>query len=147
MEENIISVSSSEILIFIEQQRYEEAIQTLKNIIQANPTSENFAMLGLAHFHSEQYEESATCYEKALQLEPSNNQWQEMLQHSRGNLFSEVNVPVPEIYHFDKNKLLAGPIALKGKLPPDPPPAPSPGLFKKSRLLLGNASGALLTFS
>ena len=145
MDDNIISNKTTDMSSLIEQQHYDEAIKSLHIIIQTDSSAEHYAKLGLAYFRREQYEEAITYFEKALQLEPANIEWQEMLQHSRGNFVSEVNVAVPEIYYFDKSKLLAEPVVPEGSLPSNPPPAPPPGLFKQLKLILGDASGALLT--
>ena len=109
MENSVIPNKEADISSLIDQQHFDEAIKSLHVIIQGDPCAEHYARLGLAYFRKEQYAEAATYYEKALQLEPANIEWQEMLQHSHGNFVSEVNVSIPEIYYFDKSKLLAKP--------------------------------------
>jgi len=144
MKENI-QAKSNDVSSLIEQQHFDEAIKSLHVIIQTESSSEHYSRLGLVYFLKEQYAEAIINYEKALQLEPNNLEWQEMLQHCRGNFISEVNVAVPDFYYFDKEKLLAKPVIAQGKLPSGIVPAPPPGISKRLKLIIGDASGALLT--
>lgn len=117
----------------MEQQEYLHAIELLKSINYSQPDAYHLAMLGLAYFHTEQYDLSAANYEKALKLDPANKDWQEMWQHARSNAVSEVNIPIPEVYYFDREKLLSKPVVPDGALPTTPvPPPPKAGLLKKN---------------
>jgi hypothetical protein len=69
-----------------------------------------------------------------------------MLALARANAVAEVQVPVPDIYYFDRDELLAQPTVPEGALPSPLSPAPAPGLFKRLRLKLGNALGEIATF-
>ena len=102
-------------------------------------------MLALAYFHSEQYGLAVDAYEKALVFDPNNRDWKEMLHQAKGNYISEVNVAIPDVYYFDREKLLMKPVVPEGALPPDPSPAPPPGLLKKIRVFFGNGLGVIST--
>ncbi len=130
----------------IEQHKYADAIELLKGINYTSPDAEHFAMLGLAYFFNEEYALSAANYTKALELDPANKDWQEMLLQAKSNVISEVNIPVPDVYFFDREKLLSEPEIVKGALPATPAEAPpKPGLLKKIELALGNGLGAVST--
>jgi tetratricopeptide (TPR) repeat protein len=142
----LVTASDNSPEFLMEQQEYLSAIELLKSIIYSQPDSDHLAMLGLAYFHTEQYELSAANYEKALKLNPSNKNWQEMWQHARSNAISEVNIPVPEVYYFDRERLLSKPVVPEGSLPSTPVPAPpKPGLLKRIKVALGNGIGGVAT--
>jgi tetratricopeptide (TPR) repeat protein len=142
----LVTASDNSPEFLMEQQEYLSAIELLKSIIYSQPDSDHLAMLGLAYFHTEQYELSAANYEKALKLNPSNKNWQEMWQHARSNAISEVNIPVTEVYYFDRERLLSKPVVPEGSLPSTPVPAPpKPGLLKRIKVALGNGIGGVAT--
>ncbi|MDQ6814806.1 MAG: tetratricopeptide repeat protein, partial [Bacteroidota bacterium] len=146
MLDHLVSVPETSPSSLMQQQRYKDAIELLKSINYSEPSADNLAMLALAYFHTEQYDLAAANYEKALQLDPSNKDWQEMAQHARNNAVSEVNVPVPEVYYFERDKLLSKPVVPDSALPQKPLPVTGkPGLLKKLRVALGNAAGAVAT--
>ena len=146
MEENVISLKvASDASTLLEEKRYREAIEALHNSTKSDSPAEHFALLALANFHIEQYDAAVTYFEKALELEPANTEWKDLLQHARGNLVSEVNEPIPDVYYFDKDKLLSPPVVPQGALPSEPPPPPKPSLLKRIRLTAGNVIGAIAT--
>src|ERR1044072_7692529 len=128
MEENVIQLKVSDASTMLEEKRYREAIETLHNSTTPESPAEHFALLALANFHIEQYDAAVKYFETALALEPENTDWKDLLQHARGNLLSEVNEPIPEVYYFDKDKLLSKPVVPQGALPPEPPPPPKASL-------------------
>ncbi len=126
----------------IEQQKYTEAIISLKTLSAAHPTAEKFAMLGLAYFQSEQYGLAVGAYQQALNADSTNKEWKEMLERSRANDVAEVHVHVPEEYHFEREKLLMKPVVRPGSIPTDPLPdhVANPRL-KKIKSIMGHGIG------
>lgn len=142
MNEDLSSIDSASLM---EQQKYADAIEALK-VNQTLPIADKLSMLALAYFNNEQYDLAVSTYEKALELAPDNKYLREMLQHAKGNLISEVNVPIPDVYYFDREKLLSKPVIPDGALPSDPIPAPArPGFLKELRLVLGDGLGVIST--
>ena len=95
MHDNMMSIGAAECTTLIKQKRFAEAIDALKSVEEVLPTAETYALLALAHFHSEHYELAVTNYEKALAFDPGNDEYKEMLQHAKGNSISQVNIPIP----------------------------------------------------
>ena len=127
------------------QNRFDESIKALQSTNGNLSSAEHNAQLGLAHYHNEQYVDAAVYFEKALQLQPGNTDWEELLFQSKNNHLSEVEVPIPEIYYFDKETLLSKPSIAAGSLPSNPVPAPPPGILKRIRLSMGNGLGVVFT--
>ena len=145
MEDTLLAQQPVDISQFMDQQRFGEAIEVLQKSTNEQSSATHYAALGLAYFKNEQYGLAATCFEKALQLQPGETSWEELLQHASGNDLAEVNIAIPEVYYFEKEKLLAKPFVQEGALPPNPSPAPPPGLLKSLRLVLGDGIGAIFT--
>jgi hypothetical protein len=130
----------------IEQKRYAEAIAEITDLISKQSKAEYFALLGLAYFHNEQYDLAATAYQNALNSDVQNSLWKEMLEKSKINAVAEVNIPVPDVYHFEREKLLMKPVVKPGSIPTDPLPAHvSNRKFKSIETTLGNLSGYILS--
>ncbi len=129
----------------IEQKKFPEAIEMLSKQNGVNPDGETLSMLGLAYFLNENYPQATLTYQRALTLDPGNNNLQEMLQKSQANEVAQAHVSIPEVYYFDREKLLRTPVIPAGSLPPDPASAPLPGVIKRVRLFLGNGLGAVST--
>ncbi len=130
----------------IDERKYEGAIKTLQEAILADPGGQSHALLGLAHYQREEYQDAARHYEAALEREPENADWRQMCANTKSNAVSEVDVPVPEFRYFDRDQLLAPPNVSDGALPTPAPPARPPGVLKKIELFLGNVLGAIATF-
>lgn len=145
MEDNILLSQTTDVTSLLEEKRYREVIELLHNSTKPESPGEHFMQLALAYFHSEQYDSAVTYFEKAVAMEPLQLTWQELLQQARGNLLSEVNRPVPDVYYFDKDSLLSPPVVPQGALPPSPPPVPPPSLWKRVLLLAGNGFGTVAT--
>ena len=129
----------------IEKRDYEGAIKTLQESTPGDPSGESHALLGLAHFQREEYEAAATHYETALKREPENEEWHEMCVLTKSNAVSEVHVPVPELYFFDRDQLLAPPNIRDGTLPTPPPSARQARVLARIQRLLGNILGTIVT--
>ncbi len=129
----------------LEAGNFDEAIVWFQQQISNQPTGELQAGLGLAYFMKEQYGLAANAYEAATKLDSSNAAWQELWNISKSNALSEVHVAVPDIYHFDKEQLLARPLVPEGSLPKPLPYSKNHSLLSRIRLFLGNVSGAIFT--
>ncbi len=144
-----MSVSQSDLLSecrsLIEQQRFAEAVSKLQDATSGIPSAERQAALGLAYFHQEQYGLASAACEEAVRLDPTRAEWQELWQQARYNDLAEVNVPVPDVYYFERGPLLQPPTIEAGVLPAPPPPPPPPGGIMQIRTALGNGLGEVAT--
>ena len=139
------SRSRSEAAQLIEERRYEEAISALSTMTSGDSDGETHAMIAVAHYNLQEYEEAAANYEFALERDPLNRAWQDMLTQSRANAVAEVNVHVPGIAFFDREVLLAPPVVREGSLPSTPMNVPSPGMFRRLPTLIGNVGGSVVS--
>lgn len=121
------------------------SINSLQEIVKADPSSNNLTSLALAYFHNEQYDLAAQTYEQALKSDPSNAALKEMFEKSSMNFHSEVNVPIPEIYYFEKDKLLAKSEVKQGSIPKDPLPNVNGEKTSEVKMVLGTGIGVVST--
>ncbi len=128
-----------------DKQEFANEIKILSETNGSSPDSTQLSKLALAYYHYEKYDMAVDTYEKALQLDPSNNYLQEMLQLAKGNQIAEVHISVPDVYYFDRDKLLSKPDVLESALPKEHNPAPTSNTLKKTRLALGNGVGFVST--
>jgi hypothetical protein len=140
------STVHAESLRFLEQRNYTEAIKLLEAHVSDHSDGESQALLALAHFHREEYELAVKYYEAALEHEPDNQEWRDMLALAKANVVAEINVPVPDFYYFERDKLLAKPVVPPGALPEPLPPPPPPNFLNQLRIALGNLLGVIATF-
>ncbi len=145
MSDTPISGQRPEAERLIEARRYQEAIDLLSPQLPEDSEGQLHALVAVAHYGLEEYEEAAANYELALDRAPANGSWQEMLRQSQSNAVAEVNVNVPDLSYFDRESLLARPVVRDGSLPATPMDAPGPGWFGKMRLLIGNVAGAVVS--
>lgn len=123
------------------------AIAALGPVLERQPDGETHALLALAHYLSEEYALAAQHYEAALKLSPGNPDWEEMLAKARANAVAEIQVPVPDVYFFERDKLLAPPEVPAGALPGAPVSRPQKGLAYRALIVFGNVFGAIASFS
>ncbi len=116
--------SRDEGLRHLEQRQYDLARNALEEAALSDPSGESQALIGLAHYQCEEYEKAVAGYQAALELGPDRADWSDMLGKARLNSIAEVNVHVPEIYYFDRAKLLE---------PADPTTDPSLTLLRPRR--------------
>jgi hypothetical protein len=102
---------------------------------------ERDALLGLALFRSERYDEAAQQYRAALEARPDRSEWQQMLAAASANTEAEVDVVVPPITYFERDDLLA---------PPESPRLPAPardgfdlGVWRRAKYAGGHAIGSV----
>ena len=136
--------SRDEALRCLEQRNYDGAVNALQESALRDPSGESQALIGLAHYQRQEHEQAAHYYEAALKLAPDRDDWRDMLGKSRANAIAEVNVHVPEIYYFDRAKLLE---------PASPATDPSLTLLRprqqiwaeRARRKIGSALGKVMT--
>lgn len=127
------------------QRNYTDAIAALQGMNgQAN--GESHALWALAYFQAEKYHAAAEKYAEALTSDPRNLEWQAMLALAQANSIAEIHVPVPDLYYFERDKLLAHPVVPPGALPSPPPPPPAPHWLKRWQRWLGDRLGEIITF-
>ena len=139
-EEGFIETNS-----LTDKQGFEREIKLLSETNGSSPDSGQLSKLALAYYHYEKYDLAVSTYEKALQLDSSNTYLKEMLQLAKANQIAEVHIPVPDVYYFNREKLLSTPLVSQGALPKDHNPAAPVSFLKKLRLALGNGLGFIST--
>ncbi|MEO1257605.1 MAG: peroxidase family protein [Bacteroidota bacterium] len=107
-------------------------------------SAEAHAGLGKAYFLKEKYGKAAEAYAAALKIE-YRKEWEELHAISQSNAISAVHVPIPEIYHFNKETLLQPAEVPAGALPTAPPDLPLPNIFKRIGNAIGDFTGHFLT--
>ena len=124
----------------LEERNFPGAAKRLDEAASGDPSGESEALLGLAQFHSERYDEAARHYAKALEADGDQAEWRQMRAICRANAEADVSVPVPDIRYFDRDTLLGAPPA-----PPLPtPPTSRPvSLWRRIRYWLGHAIGSV----
>ena len=145
MQTSPVSVVCAEAMQALDRQDIPRAIGLLEAELARQPGSEVHAFLGLAYFRSEQYEPAVRHYAAALELAPERADWRDMLALAQANATAAVNVFVPELHYFDRDRLLAPPV--KPVLPPPLPSPPAPGLVQQLRIALGDALGAVFALT
>jgi len=78
-EEPDLIVSRDEGLRCLEQRNYDDAVKALQEPALSDPSGESQALMGLAHYQREEYEQAAHYYEAALKLGPDRADWRDML--------------------------------------------------------------------
>ena len=122
------------------------AIRELERHAAEQPGPDVEALLGIAYFRSERYEDAVRRFEAALALSPDRQDWTQLLRMARANATSEVHVPVPDFTFFEREQLLAAPNVPSGALPSPPAtPPPGPGAFRFGLNVLGTVIGEAAT--
>ncbi len=130
----------------LQQRDFRGALDLLTRNLDQDTDGEAHALLALAHYHLEEYPSAAEHYSTALQFDLGNQAWQEMLASSNSNAVARVDVFIPEISFFDRDKLLATPDVPEGALPPPPPRSKGKGLLRHLRNSIGWFVGFIATF-
>ena len=109
--------------------------------LEADETGQSNALLGLAHYQSEDYAAAAVQYRRAVDRDPQRRDWRHMLAASRRNAEAEVNVYVPEVQFFDRDRLLAHPV--DPALPEPGSDGSSQSIARRVRYVVGHAVGSV----
>ena len=136
----------AEALELLEQRNYRDALDLLKKRLPQETDGEGHALLGLAHYHLEEYPSAAEQYTVAQQHDAANQEWTEMLAAAKANAVASVEVQVPAVYFFDRDTLLARPEVPEGVLPAAPMRIKGAGLLRKLMNLIGLVIGFVATF-
>jgi tetratricopeptide (TPR) repeat protein len=122
----------------IESGDYRAALSALCDAIREDPSGASSALAALAYFHLEDYASAVEHYDRALEREPSRQDWQELREHAHANGTSQINAFVPERRFFNRDELLQQPV-------PPMEAFPALTLFRKTRrfrrLLVALGSG------
>ncbi len=135
-----------EAIRLIEQRDFQGAIAVLQDI-ETDPVGEISALLGVAQFQRENYAEAATQFEAAMAHDPENPEWKRLHEMAESNSDSQLQVPVPDYYFFDRETLLAPPKVEAGTLPLPPPAASRPGLLYRCCIFIGDFLGAFASIA
>ena len=125
----------------LEERDFAGAIERLADAASGDPSGESEAMLGLAHFLSERYDEAARHYATALQADSDQPEWRHMLATCEANVAAEVNVFVPDVGYFDRAELLSAPPA--PSIPAPPRQRLQLGIWRRARYIVGHAIGSI----
>ena len=136
----------SQAKVLIEQRDFSAARDLLTKNLNGETDGERHALLGLAHYHLEEYPSAAERYSAALSFDSQNKTWQDMLALANSNAVAKVDVFIPAISFFDRDKLLAAPDVPEGALPPPPPRSKGKGLPRHLRNSIGWSVGIIATF-
>jgi len=130
----------------IENRDYEGAIAILERAGNPPLNGECLALLGLAYYMLEKYEEAAKHYTSALQQDATKGDWQEMLKKANLNATAEVNIFVPEQYFYKREDLLSPSVIKPGELPTTGHEPREPWRIEKLRRAIGEFLGWIFTW-
>ena len=130
----------------IGQRDFRGAQTLLAQDLDQESDGERHALLALAHYHLEEYSLAAEQYSSALRFDSENQAWQEMLAAANSNSVARVDVFIPDISFFDRDKLLAKPVVPNGTLPTPLAHATGTGLIARLRNIIGWFVGVVATF-
>ena len=138
--------SQEKIEQLLDGRRYAEVVEILDPVCRTSDEVEpaQRADLGLALFHLERYADAEQQLAAAVHDCPEEKAWVELREQARLNAISEVDVMVPPLSFFEREKLLAPAGLVEGVLPSPPPPAPPAEGINWLRLKIGNLGGAVL---
>jgi tetratricopeptide (TPR) repeat protein len=129
----------------IDNRDYDGAIGILEKAGNPPLNAECLALLGLAYYQRQQYDEAAKRYAAALQQDATNQDWQEMLHRANANTTAEVHVFVPDRQYFVRDVLLAPSVIPPGELPTSGSTPRQPRWEEKIRRKLGTVVGWVAT--
>jgi tetratricopeptide (TPR) repeat protein len=129
----------------LEQRDYEATIKALEQPAMQDTTGDSAALMAPACYQTEKYSQAANYYEAAVKLTPTDEGLRDMLAKARANTEAGIHVHVPEIYYFERNKLLEPTGGVKDALPT--PPKPRREIWaERARRKIGSALGAVVSF-
>ena len=133
--------AKSEGIALLDRGKFDDAVTSLRRAVAADATGESEALLGLAEFHRERYVDAADHYAKALAVDGDQPEWVSMLAACRANTIAQVEVPVPDVVHFDRDTIIGPPPT--SRLPVPPAERHGPTLWQRFRYLVGHAAGSV----
>ncbi|MEN8238815.1 MAG: hypothetical protein ABFR53_06385, partial [Actinomycetota bacterium] len=125
----------------IEQRDFSGAAERIASNGHGDAGGERDALLGLIHFHTEDYARAADLFATALETDGPNAEWEHMLAASTSNAAAQVHVEVPDARYFDRGELLAEPPP--PSLPESKVPQPGGGLWRPIRHGIGHGIGSV----
>jgi hypothetical protein len=132
------------VLELLEQRKYGLALEQIRLEDGIESQGHSFSLMGLAAYQLEQYTEAAGYYRSALDCNPNEADWRQMLTQAENNAAAQTNIHLPEFGCFDREKLLA-PACTKADLPAALPPRKLIWA-EKARRLFGNLLGTFASF-
>ncbi len=140
---------SPEVRQALERRDYAAAAPLLEDEVRRQPGAEARALLALACFQNEHYGAAAEHYAAALAGaaadDPRRADWQQMQALSERNFAARVDQHVPDVYYFEREKLLAPPQVADGTLPAPLRKPPGRGRLRRLFHAIGHALGAVAT--
>jgi len=129
----------------LEQAKIDEAIHSLESLSPSERTGTSLALLGVARFRKEQYDQAEALLRQAIARGVHDEEIAYLLELAAANAVASIHERVPEPYQFDPEKILAGPEPME-------PYEPGTRLLKPMRVgkvdsllrIAGNATGFLL---
>lgn len=106
----------------------------------ADPSGETAALLGVALLHLGRWDDAAQCLSLAIEAQPSQGEWRELLEKARWNAAARIPAKEQPVL-FDAATLLAGPPE-QLDLPSGPNQVVQPGAWDGLRRLVARAVGA-----
>ncbi len=128
------SAGAAEAQAALNQRDYATAIGLLEAELKTSPGTETHALLGLAYFQQQQYALASEQYAAAVEGDPGNADYQDMLALAQANANANVHEFVPELHYFERDQLLAPPKV-------DRLPEPQTHFGTASRSSPGNTTG------
>jgi hypothetical protein len=139
-------VSYREALEALKKGKYADVVNWFDGLPPAQRDGEAYALAALAHFKSEKYEHAEQLYAEAVTAGGTGAaDWDKMRALAKANATARIDVEVPKPEQFDAKTLLAPPLVRDGDLPRPRRHRPGHCYFKRLRLFLGDALGALAT--
>ncbi|HEY3215323.1 MAG TPA: peroxidase family protein [Candidatus Eisenbacteria bacterium] len=124
-----------------EARNFDGVIEELSRSGASSLNGERDALLGLAYFHKEAYDQAVRHLEAAVASQPANADWAALLRTARANVAADVHVPVPDLIFFEREPLLAAPVVPPGALPTPGPRPRGRGFLGAIRVVLGTVVG------
>jgi hypothetical protein len=121
------------------------AAELLESVAAGRTDARVYGLLGTAYIMLERYGDARSLLAKALELEPENASWQELMTKACSNLLIDVVADHPSVELFSAEALLGPPEDQEGVLPLPPPPPPASGLSERARRRLGQVAGRAIT--
>ncbi|HME80178.1 MAG TPA: peroxidase family protein [Mycobacterium sp.] len=139
-------MSYDEALEALKRGEYENVLKWFEALLAAERDAKACALAALARFKRQDYEDAAKLYAEALTAAGVHDpDWQKMKALAEANATAKIKVEIPKPVYFDAKTLLKPPQVHDGDLPRPLRRRWGCRCFKRLRLVLGDALGAVLT--